>query len=104
MMSSVTDLKIAAKAEMQTLFYNGENNRHSSVKKQLPSVKSIVHNIVDEVVRNREIMVNIIDIRAYDDYTYSHSLNVAVLSVVMGTVLGLGKKAAVRPRHGRSAA
>lgn len=86
------ELKSIARAEMQTLFYNGENNRHSSVKKQMPSIKSIVHNIVDEVVRNRDIMVNIIDIRAYDDYTYSHSLNVAVLSVVMGTALGLTKK------------
>lgn len=86
------DLKNAAKAELQALFHNGENNRHSKAKKQMPTIKSIVHNIVDEVVRNREIMINIIDIRAYDDYTYSHSLNVAVLSVVMGTVLGLGKK------------
>ncbi len=86
------ELKTIARAEMQALFYNGENNRHSSVKKQLPSIKGIVHKIVDEVVHNRDIMVNIIDIRAYDDYTYSHSLNVSVLSVVMGTALGLNKK------------
>jgi HD-GYP domain-containing protein (c-di-GMP phosphodiesterase class II) len=86
------ELKNVAKAEMKALFYNGENNRHKHLKKQLPSIKSIVHNIVDEVVHNRDIMVNIIDIRTYDDYTYSHSLNVAVLSVVMGTVIGLGKK------------
>jgi HD-GYP domain-containing protein (c-di-GMP phosphodiesterase class II) len=86
------ELKSAARAEMQALFHNGATNRHHNVRKQLPTIKSIVHNIVDEVVRNRDIMVNIIDIRAYDDYTYSHSLNVSVLSVVMGTVLGLGKK------------
>lgn len=86
------ELKNIAKAELQMLFYNGENNRHSYVKKQLPAIRNIVHNIVDEVVHNRDIMVNIVDIRAYDDYTYSHSLNVAVLSVVMGTVIGLGKK------------
>jgi len=86
------ELKTIARAEMQALFYNGENNRHSSVRKQLPSIKGLVHKIVDEVVHNREIMVNIIDIRAYDDYTYSHSLNVSVLSVVMGTALGLNKK------------
>jgi len=58
----------------------------------MPTIKSLVHNIVDEVAHNRDIMVNIIDIRAYDDYTYSHSLNVAVLSVVMGTMLGLNRK------------
>ena len=86
------ELKSSARAEMHNYFYNGENNRHNSVRKQLPSIRSIVHNIVDEVVRNRDIIVNIIDIRAYDDYTYSHSLNVAVLSVVMGTALGLAKR------------
>jgi HD-GYP domain-containing protein (c-di-GMP phosphodiesterase class II) len=86
------ELKSAARAEMQALFHNGETNRHHNVRKQMPTIKSIVHNIVDEVVRNHDIMVNIIDIRTYDDYTYSHSLNVSVLSVVMGTVLGLGKK------------
>jgi HD-GYP domain-containing protein (c-di-GMP phosphodiesterase class II) len=77
---------------MQAFFHNGETNRHYNVRRQMPNIRSIVHNIVDEVVRNRDIMVNIIDIRAYDDYTYSHSINVAVLSVVMGTVLGLGQK------------
>lgn len=86
------ELKSTAINEIETLFFNGENNRHDSVKKQMPQLKNIIHNIVDEVVSNRDIMVNIIDIRDFDDYTYSHSLNVAVLSVVMGTVLGLGKR------------
>jgi HD-GYP domain-containing protein (c-di-GMP phosphodiesterase class II) len=85
-------LKHAARAEMQAFFRNVANNRHHQVQKRIPTIKSIVHSIVDEVVCNRDIMVNIIDIRAYDHYTYSHSLNVAVLSVVVGTVLGLGKK------------
>ena len=37
-------------------------------------------------------MVNIIDLRTYDDYTYSHSLNVAVLSILMGNVLGMSQE------------
>ena len=85
-------LKHAARAEMQAFFRNVETNRIHQARKRIPTIRSIVHSIVDEVVANRDIMINIIDIRAYDDYTYSHSLNVAVLSVVMGTVLGLGKK------------
>ena len=40
-------------------------------------------------MHNRNAMVNVVDIRTYDDYTFSHSLNVAVLSCVLGTVLGL---------------
>jgi HD-GYP domain-containing protein (c-di-GMP phosphodiesterase class II) len=37
-------------------------------------------------------MVNIIDIRTFDNYTFSHSLNVAVLSVVIGTALKLDRR------------
>ena len=85
-------LKHAARAEMQAFFCNVETNQIYQARKQIPTIRSIVHSIVDEVVSNRDILVNIIDIRAYDDYTYSHSLNVAVLSVVMGTGLGLDKK------------
>jgi HD-GYP domain-containing protein (c-di-GMP phosphodiesterase class II) len=85
-------LKHAARAEMQAFFCNVETNRVNQARKRIPTIKSIVHSIVDEVVANHDIMINIIDIRAYDDYTYSHSLNVAVLSVVAGTGLGLGKK------------
>ena len=32
------------------------------------------------------------DIRTYDDYTFSHSINVAVLAIVIGTVLGMERK------------
>jgi HD-GYP domain-containing protein (c-di-GMP phosphodiesterase class II) len=48
--------------------------------------------MVEEILQNSKTMVNIVDLRTYDDYTYSHSLNVSVLSVVMGTMLGLKKK------------
>jgi HD-GYP domain-containing protein (c-di-GMP phosphodiesterase class II) len=33
-----------------------------------------------------------IDLRAYDDYTFYHSVNVGVLSVTVGAALGLNKK------------
>jgi HD-GYP domain-containing protein (c-di-GMP phosphodiesterase class II) len=37
-------------------------------------------------------MINMIDLKVFDDYTFYHSLNVAIISVVIGTALKLPKK------------
>jgi HD-GYP domain-containing protein (c-di-GMP phosphodiesterase class II) len=52
-------------------------------------VKANVHNIVDEIIENRNIIVNMIDLKSYDNYTYYHSVNVGVLSIVIGVALGM---------------
>lgn len=45
--------------------------------------------LVDTLVSNSEIMINIEDLRLYDDYTYNHSLGVAILSIAIGLSLAL---------------
>ena len=85
------DLRMRTRTQLELLFHNVEYNITSGVKKNVKSVKSLAEEIVDEILNNRETMINIIDLRNYDDYTYSHSLNVTVLSVVMGTALGLAR-------------
>ncbi|WP_411676948.1 HD-GYP domain-containing protein [Caproicibacter sp.] len=53
------------------------------------NAKAIVHSIVEEIIENRNIIVNMIDLKSYDDYTYYHSVNVGVLAIVMGTALNM---------------
>lgn len=86
-----TDLRTKASIELQNLFYNVEHNITSHAKKHIRSVKSLARDIVDEILSNRQTMVNIIDLRNYDDYTYNHSLNVTVLSVVLAAELKLSR-------------
>ncbi|MDL2224949.1 HD-GYP domain-containing protein [Eubacteriales bacterium OttesenSCG-928-M02] len=83
------ELKHKAKKELRSLFVTVESDNHRKVSTQIDVLQDVVENIVDEILRNRSMMVNVIDIRAYDEYTFSHSINVAVLSVLLGTVLGL---------------
>ena len=49
------------------------------------SAKEIVHELVESIIENNNIMVNMIDLKSFDDYTYYHSVNVAVLSLIIGT-------------------
>lgn len=86
-----SDLRMKTSIELQNLFYNVEHNITSNAKRHIRSVKSLAKDIVDEILSNRQTMVNIIDLRNYDDYTYNHSLNVTVLSVVLATELKLSR-------------
>lgn len=85
------DLRMKTRSELQLLFHNVEHNITSNLRKHINTVKSLAREIVDEILSNHETMINIIDLRNFDDYTYSHSLNVTVLSVVMGTALKLSR-------------
>ncbi len=62
-------------------------------RETLGRVKTSVRDIVEEIVENRDAMVNMIDLKSYDTYTYYHSVDVGVLSVVVGVALGMKTKA-----------
>lgn len=46
--------------------------------------------IVDEVMKNQQAMVHLTDIRTHDNYTFSHSVNVCMLSTITGLQMGYG--------------
>jgi HD-GYP domain-containing protein (c-di-GMP phosphodiesterase class II) len=62
-----------------------------SIKKML-MVKKDLSNVVDDIVSqllsNPNLTVNLADIRSADNYTFSHSVNVAILSTMTAISLG----------------
>lgn len=61
--------------------------RSASVKK----VKRAVQGIVDQVLNNEMSLFGLTAIRGYDEYTFTHSVNVCIFSVSIGKRLGLTK-------------
>jgi HD-GYP domain-containing protein (c-di-GMP phosphodiesterase class II) len=55
-------------------------------------VKRSVQGIVDQVLNNQVAMLGMTALRDFDEYTFTHSVNVCILSVVLGQRLGLEKK------------
>lgn len=53
--------------------------------------KRVVQNMVDVVVEDEGILLGLGTIKDYDDYTYNHSVNVAVLSLCLGNRIGLSR-------------
>jgi len=58
---------------------------------RLKRVKRAVQLVVDQVLNNEMSMVGMTTVRDYDEYTFTHSVNVCVFSVALGKKLGFSK-------------
>ena len=54
-------------------------------------VKRAVQSIVDQVINNETSIMGMTALREYDDYTFTHCVNVCIFAVVLGQKLGLDK-------------
>ncbi|MEL4107012.1 HD-GYP domain-containing protein [Oscillospiraceae bacterium WX1] len=61
-------------------------------KEKVEEIRLMVESIVEELLINKHLMINMIDLKCFDNYTYSHSVNVAVLSLVMGIAMELDRE------------
>jgi HD-GYP domain-containing protein (c-di-GMP phosphodiesterase class II) len=61
--------------------------RVASIKR----VKRAVQLIVDQVLNNETSLLGLTTLRDYDEYTFTHSVNVCIFSVAMGRRFGLSK-------------
>lgn len=57
-------------------------------KLNIRAVKSMVDQIIDELLADQNVLVNLSDIRSFDDYTFGHSVNVCILSVMTAITMG----------------
>jgi len=54
-------------------------------------VKRVILGIVDQVLHEEPAMLGMTTLRDYDEYTFTHSVNVCILSVALGQKLGFSK-------------
>lgn len=65
-----------------------ENNQELSLDK----VRNVVSDIVGMVNKEDKYLLGLTTIKNYDEYTYNHSVNVTVLALYLGRLLGLGSE------------
>ncbi len=53
--------------------------------------KRMIQSMVDVALQDEDILIGLGTIKDYDDYTYTHSVNVAVLSLCLGNRIGLSR-------------
>lgn len=84
------DLRMKTVKGIKDLFIQSESSSSISPTK-IENVKKMVENIVEDILENKNLMVNMIDLKVFDDYTFYHSVNVAVISIVIGVAIGFNK-------------
>lgn len=52
----------------------------------------IAQQIVENLLSRENVCLDMTDLRSYDDYTYAHSVNVAVLCCVIGMGMGMSER------------
>jgi HD-GYP domain-containing protein (c-di-GMP phosphodiesterase class II) len=54
-------------------------------------IKRVVQGIVDQILNEETSLIGLTAIRDYDDYTFTHSVNVCIFAVALGRRLGMTK-------------
>jgi HD-GYP domain-containing protein (c-di-GMP phosphodiesterase class II) len=57
----------------------------------IKKIKRVVQSIVDQILNDEASLIGLTTIRDYDEYTFTHSVNVCIFSVALGRRLGLSK-------------
>ena len=77
------EARLAVKGAMDSLRFGNSVD--------LRPIRNHVFKIIDEIMCIKDAMIRLHDLKTADQYTFSHSVNVCVLSVITGVSLGLSK-------------
>jgi HD-GYP domain-containing protein (c-di-GMP phosphodiesterase class II) len=92
--------KDSTKVSARKTFFNAigvvqdtlNQSRNSGVV-NISKTKRVVQELINRIIDDEAAIVELTSLRSFDDYTYVHSVNVCVLSLVLGFHLGLDRKA-----------
>jgi HD-GYP domain-containing protein (c-di-GMP phosphodiesterase class II) len=76
-------------ASLKEVIGKVSDNRPAGIRKTV----RIVQKTVDLVFEKRSILLKLSTLKDYDDYTYTHSVNVSILAICLGQHIGLTKNA-----------
>ncbi|MEG1491777.1 MAG: HD-GYP domain-containing protein [Oscillospiraceae bacterium] len=68
--------------------YTGFFNQPMLSSEVVGDTKDLAENLVETILDQDEFLLDVMEIKSYDNYTYSHSLNVSMLSVLIAKSLG----------------
>lgn len=82
------EIRAEAISGIHQLADNFMNSEKGVSKKDVEEISETTQKLINSLSSNKDILVNIADIKMYDDYTYHHSLSVAIMAIAIGLELG----------------
>ncbi len=90
MVSSINnEIKTEAITGIQNLADNFINSKDGVKESDVDQISDTAQKLIGSLSKNKDILINIADVKMYDDYTYYHSLSVAIMALAVGLELGL---------------
>lgn len=84
-------LKMRTLNDIKRIFVDFQTSNCVLKENSINKLATIAEDLVQNILSQDAYTTNLIDLKSYDDYTYHHSLSVAIISISTGIALGLGK-------------
>ncbi len=85
-------LRFNAVTALKTFFMNVESGTEDTQYSSFLSLRHYLEAIIQELIANKNALVNMADIKTFDEYTYFHCVNVAALSILQGMSAGMNQR------------
>ena len=59
-----------------------------TIPNDILDISVLLEDMMDQIVSNKNMVANLINLKSFDSYTFQHSMNVAITSSVLGLALG----------------
>ncbi len=79
------------KSEAEGLVKSFMNSIRLGREADYGAVHGMVGKMVDSIFRNRDALLSLVRLKSFDNYTFTHSVNVCVLSLAIGRHMSLGE-------------
>ena len=84
-----TEVRHNITGAMGRLLTNVQKGNSQSFAQDMQKISQYLNNLIDEIMASSSTVVNIIDLKEFDLYTHQHSVNVCVLSCIIGMVYSM---------------
>jgi HD-GYP domain-containing protein (c-di-GMP phosphodiesterase class II) len=87
------ELREEAIQHLENLFVIArQEDSPAAVAQVVKHIDEVVEQMVSSLLSDQDALININDLKSHDEYTYHHSLSVAVLSIAIGQSIGFKRK------------
>ncbi|WP_432649141.1 HD-GYP domain-containing protein [Huintestinicola sp.] len=87
-----SEIKENAISNIHNLADNFMDSSKGVTQSDIDAIGDTTEQLIDELASKKDILINIADIKMYDDYTYHHSLSVAIMAIAIGLEMGYDRR------------
>lgn len=86
------ELKLKAVRSVKSIFTGYASNKAANCDpKKLDALKDVIENVVEEIIGNRQCVIQLSNLRNFSNSMYEHAVDVARVSVLIGANMDLNK-------------